>query len=946
MADLSRDDIISGYLDEVNTYIPILIRNIETLKKNPQNSDVIEELHRLVHTVKGASAMVGVKGLSQIAFQMEETLDEVIAGRLRLTNTLFTAMANTINIFRHYCDNLFKNEIAARALLKKTVIAFRKAKGLSVAENNSGLQRLLQSVPEYESIQIQPVSAHKQPAEKDIQNENSCLPTQALIESFYEEADEHIENLRARIRTLTSHISEPVVISEFEREIIRQIIRFVHTLKGASAVMGFADFAGLAHNLEDLLDWLFEKATIITPEIVNVLAESADLIESSAMDPEIVDSQTAAKLMSDYRRIMNDKDSAGIEMLSDRLEKGTAADASLRQILKLRVDTEKIDEIVNLSSELIIALSGFEQKMDLMRETVNELELSRRRLRNIARDMEVGYEVKALDRLGAGLALSSGLGGAGQLPVGLDDFDALELDRYSKLNLIIRSLNESAIDVGAINTELTNIHSEFDGHLTRQQVLLSELQDKMMQIRMTPMTSITARLHQTVREIADRLGKKARLLIEGSDIELDRQIWEKLADPLMHLISNAVDHGIETPSQRRARSKSPIGIVKLQALREGNQVIIRISDDGAGLDVEAIRAVAELRGLTEKINELSESELQAFIFQPGFTTRSDVNQISGRGVGMDVVKENIGELKGSIQVLSKPGRWTRFDIRIPLTLAAVRALIFSVGNHLFALALSDISEIVRLAPDQITSEPDRTIRLGDTVLPLYDLIDIFKIGPVRKPIQQTGYPLILVLHSGERRAAIITDAIVAQKEIVIKNLGSHLRYVRCISGATIMGDGSVVPIINAGELLGVKTVVHEIISVEPEPLTQALEILVVDDSVSIRQVVSRLMETQGWNVRTARDGIDALEKLRETKPDLIVLDIEMPRMNGYEFMSALRVQPDYQDIPVVILTSRTAKKHREKSSALGAQGFIVKPYNEDEFISLILKLTKKSEVKP
>ncbi|MGD9138734.1 MAG: hybrid sensor histidine kinase/response regulator, partial [Desulfobacterales bacterium] len=630
-----------------------------------------------------------------------------------------------------------------------------------------------------------------------------------------------------------------------------------------------------------------------------------------------------------------------ISQLDGFSQPDNALEMGLRFTKTLKVDMARFDDLVNLSGELIIALSAFDQKMEAFNDSVNDLELYRERLKQIARDLEVSYEVEALEQLRSVPEFSMAPNSIVRQSGDFDDFDTLELDRYSELNLIIRKLNESAVDVGALHNQLSNLHSEFDGRLTRQRVILSELQDKMMQVRMTPMSMITNKLRRTLREVAGNLNKKAKLVVIGENIELDRLIWEKISDPLMHLLRNAVDHGVEPQNLRRSLGKPPVATIQLEAAREGNQVVIRISDDGAGLNFKAIQSKVREMGLSDNVDKMSTEELSQFIFYPGFSTRSEVSQISGRGVGMDVVKENIQNLKGVIQVRSENGKGAEFTIRIPLTMAAVQALLFNAGGQTYAVALNEISEIVRRDPETILGPNKDALRLKDEVLPLFYLKDLTNPEQFGVETLPTGAnPVTLVVETSGQRGAVEIDALVGQKEIVIKSLGSHLRRVKGVSGATIMGDGSVIPILNLGELLWSQMAMMADSRRDSEPiLERPLTIMVVDDSVSIRQVVSRLLEEQGWKVLTAKDGIDAFDKLSENRPDLIVLDIEMPRMNGYEFLGALKTQVELDDIPVVMLTSRTAAKHREKAKALGAKGFIVKPYNDDELVRLILNLT-------
>ncbi len=1033
MSRSASDEIVEGYMEEVKTYIPSLIQGLESLSKKPDQKNVIEEVHRLVHTIKGASSMVGINGLSHIAFQMEDTLDEIMAGKLALDNETIKVMSNTVGHFQEYCSHFLEKGVDAHTMLKEAFHAFRHIRGLTEDEN--ALQELLETVPELEGgngagesselaghedipddgfefpddlddedalmelLESEPdlepgTDAPYFPAEEEdtYDSEPDSAPEimPELLESFYEEAEEHLQDLDRSLNTLESQIIEPSPITPPQREVIRQIRRSVHTLKGASAVIGLSNISAFAHSFEDLLDWMYETAKMVDPETISVLVDSASLLERIVSNPKDPQKAKADALRVVYNEITETVDSEAksfepasgsqpeITPQSEVFEQGSepsesesvyevpeveaeAAEAgpSVMQTKTLRVGMERIDELVNLAGELIIASSAFDQKMDFFINAVNELEISRNRLREIAREMEIGYEVKALESKALeGMKTSHGrhlsvVSSNGQLAEKYEDqaedfeeFDSLELDRYSQLSLIIRTLNESVIDVGAINTHLVNIYSDFDGHLTRQRVLLSELQDKMMRVRMIPMGTITNKLRRTVREISAKLGKKIRLIIEGADIELDRIIWEKITDPLMHLLRNAADHGIEPPELRQALEKPPVGTIKLAASREGNQVVIRITDDGAGLNYQAIRELAHKAKLSDKIDQMSDEEVGAFIFHPGFSTRGKISEVSGRGVGMDVVKENIEELKGVVRIVSWKGKGTRFTIRIPLTLAAIRALLFNVEGQIYAISLSEIKEIIRINPDEITGQLEEVVKIGNELMPIYYLAKYLGTGQAEEEKSAVpGELIVLVVESGEKRGAVVVDMLAGQQEIVIKGTGSHLRYVKGVSGVTIMGDGSVVPILNIEELCwSGAAVVHETVVSEQGPMAEkALEIMVVDDSVSIRQVVSRLMEDQGWKVYPAKDGIDALEQLRNARPDCVILDVEMPRMNGYEFLSAIRVQPAYQTIPVIMLTSRTLAKHRDKAIALGAKGFISKPYNDDEFVNLVLKLTDKDQ---
>lgn len=960
------DEIVQEYLQEVTAYLAPLREGIAAFRNDPAERSALEEVHRMVHTIKGASAMLDMAGLSQMALQMEDAVEAILDGRLAMDEAVHDAMTGAVDRFEIYCRDFQGAGVDDQTLLAETLEDFGRIRGEDGNGNRDlpaggpgpdegeetgaegdvalDIDALLASepadeddlmVPEWGAADI--AGPDIAPAEDGFQGVSEA----DLLESFYEEAEDHLQEMGRSLDELAVSVTAPRAIGSEEREGVRRIRRAVHTLKGAASVTGLFSVSDFAHSFEDLLDWLFERADEITPEAVSVLIDSADLLEAIVEAPEADVANRVERLRAAYGDITGapaaDGDEAPPGEGADEAPPATAM-VLYRPGRTLRVDMARMDELVNLSGECIIAGSAFDRQMAAFSDALEELELARNRLREIARDLEIGFEVKGLARMGSA-------GGGGEWPAepaaaDSECFDPLELDRYSELNLIIRTLNESVIDVGALHTGLAGVHSELEGRLTRQRALLSELQDKMMRTRMTPMGTLTHRLRRTVRDVAARLGKSVQLVVEGADIELDRGVWEKLIDPLMHILRNAADHGIEPPERREALDKPAMGTVKLAASREGNQVVIRIIDDGAGLDYGAIRKAAVEGGLARNIDDLSDEETAQFIFFPGFSTRAQVSPLSGRGVGMDVVKENIQDLRGAIRVRSWPGEGTRFTIRLPLTLAAVRALLFTVGGQTYAIPLSDVNEILRIPPDAVAGERGDVVRIRDAVLPLYDMATVLGAGAGTERAAG-GNPLVIVAEAGERRAALIIDGLVGQREVVIKGMGTHLRYVKGVSGVTIMGDGSLTPILNVADLVGDEPEADDAPPPDMAAPEGPLRILVVDDSVSIRQVISRLMAEQGWRAETARDGVEALERIREFGPDLIVLDIEMPRMNGYEFLSAVNAQPDLREVPVVVLTSRTAAKHRQRAMTLGARGYVVKPYDDAEFIDLVSRLTQR-----
>lgn len=1008
--------MIDGFIEEVKTYIDPLLENIDQLYRDQVHKEALTEIHRLVHTIKGASSMVGLKGLSAIALQMENDLDKIVAGEYELDKATLTVMRNVVDRFKVYCDGYSNDGARVRELLNQTLAEYDQLRRDGDVNDEDARRSFLDELPEFEisdragiesddgnsdsafdrgdqQVEIEdeaelcvtsfpeleealtdsdPISSAERSSY--IKKESSPLPAE-LMESFLEEAEEHLDTLGSVLNNLTEQITAESPINSELREEIRRMRRAVHTLKGAAAVIGFHQFSGFAHRTEDLLDWLYESAESVNPEILEVLAEATDLLEVILKKPddnydrrigELLDkihSIMPATVAEDQAEIDPDEKSrpsippaaAAIQKPDENTHQTTSisdltAEAEfeadkINRSPTMRVSMARVDDLVNLAGELMIAASGFDQRMIRFREAVAELSLARDRLREIARELEINYEVRALEKLGTTHDISlldnpEKLQGAAHA-----DFDAIELDRYSELNLIIRTLNKTVVDVGTINTQTDDLHSEFDGLLIRQQTILSDLQDSLMRVRMLPMASISNRMHRTVREMSTLLDKKVNLQIEGAEIELDRTVWEKLTDPLMHLLRNAIDHGIESAEQRKLADRAAKAEIQLSAFREGNQVVIRIADDGAGLDLEAIAARAVENGLCTQAQTQNESFLKNMIFRPGFSTRRMISQVSGRGVGMDVVSTNVRALRGDIQVESTPGQGTVFFLRIPLTLAAIRALLFTVGSATYAVPLNEILQIIRLETVGTETDENDLVRIGEEVLQLFDLKRLLHSEEFESARRtSTKPPLLVIVETAGKKAAVQIDTLISQKEIVLKNLGSHLKYVKGVSGATILGDGNIVPILDLKELLWAEDDAITEPAIEGSQANeQALSVLVVDDSVSIRTVVSAFLKKQGWSVTTAKDGIDALEILNEQLPDLIILDIEMPRMNGYELLGTLRSQDDFGKVPVIMLSSRTAAKHKRKAMALGASGYMIKPYGETQFLKQILQVTKRGK---
>jgi chemosensory pili system protein ChpA (sensor histidine kinase/response regulator) len=466
---------------------------------------------------------------------------------------------------------------------------------------------------------------------------------------------------------------------------------------------------------------------------------------------------------------------------------------------------------------------------------------------------------------------------------------------------------------------------------------------------MVPLAQLASRLQRAVRVTAAQQGKRAALVLAGGRVELDKTVLEEMADPLLHLLRNAVDHGIEPGALRRAAGKPEQGTVRLSAAHEGTQVVLRVADDGAGVQPERVRAAAVAAGyLTEEeAAGLADAELHPLLFAPGLTTAGAVSQVSGRGVGLDVVKATVQRLKGSVAIASTPGRGTEVTVRLPTTLAITRVLMVAAAGQTFAVPLAAVAQIFRLDRGEIErlgSEP--VVRLEGRVYPLVHLARALAL-----PEAAEGPPArvpVLVLDLGGRRHALAVERLVEAREVVVKPLGSLLARVRGVSGATLTGDGGVVLILDPEEVVGGGEAAASALParVARRLARRALDVLIVDDSLSVRRVLGNLVRGAGWNPIAARDGVEALEILQRSArlPDAILLDIEMPRMDGYELAATLKSQRDLAGIPIVVVTSRAGDKHRAKALELGVAEYLVKPYPDAVLLDAVRRLAARAPV--
>jgi chemosensory pili system protein ChpA (sensor histidine kinase/response regulator) len=594
-----------------------------------------------------------------------------------------------------------------------------------------------------------------------------------------------------------------------------------------------------------------------------------------------------------------------------------------------RIDADLLEDLLNAAGEISIYHSRLTQQISSIEFHVDELEQTISRLRGQLRKLEIETEAQIMH--------------GHQDTLVARDFDPLELDRYSNIQQLSRALAESASDLSSLKDLLQSLTTEAESLLVQQSRVTAELQDGLMRTRMVPFERNVPRLTRLVRQIAKEAGKRAELAVEGASGELDRQVLDKMLPPFEHMLRNAVVHGIESSDERQEAGKPATGRITIRLHREGSEMVIDVADDGRGLDVDAIRRKAYEKDMLKPDAKVTDEEIMELILTPGFTTAGTVTQSAGRGVGMDVVANEVKKLGGSLLISSVIGQGTNFTVRLPFTLAITQALIVRTGEEVYALPLPSVEGVARIPRaelENLLSQSEPNYQYGEQTYKFRHLGMYLGGQAATLPQDEPFIPVILV-RAGEFSAALLTDEMIASREIVVKTIGPQLASIRGISGATILGDGRIVLILDITALVRTGAPVVELKKAAPTPTDDRPLALVVDDSITVRRVTERILQRSGLRVVTAKDGLDAISVMGEEKPDIILLDIEMPRMDGYEFASHVRNDARVADVPIIMITSRVGDKHRARAIELGVNDYLGKPFQDAALLEAIGRLLEE-----
>lgn len=942
------DEMLEIFKDESSTYIDIIEKTIQALQEGNKDPEEIHQFEYASHSLKSAAKMLGFREIGQISDGLEQLAEALNKNEIVHDTEIHKTLVNSINYIKSLSDG-------------KKLSSSEIADVLNQLEIRKILDRQKESV-DFEELQAE--SSEK-------------VELDPMIDLFLKEAWELLEKINRDLIDLEK---------KHDNDIIKNLNRNVHTLKGSAQMMQFEKISNISHCIEDFFEKHQNDKEPISDDVMNHIFEAFDEIQE--MMKSIKNGN--GEVSSIYEQILANlgieapeepepeiepKEEIKEEIKTEEQPKvitqepAELPDDDTQQLVK--ISTDRLDNLINMAAELVINKTQLLNYIGSLKKLGIDLDKDRNTLKNANYSLEdIIYKGK-LDSADS------------------EDYDEISEfadSKYGNLSLISKDFKQTLNTIDLVTSQFNTITQGFEQNINRIAHLTKMLHDDILQVRMLPTENLFNRFPRVVRDLAHQQKKKVELLIEGETTEMDRAMIESLTNPIMHLVRNAIDHGIEIPKERKKQGKEQSGTVLLKAHQDKNQIIIEVQDDGRGIDIEAVKNKIVENGLADKakVDKMSQIEALDYIFSPGFTTKDETTAVSGRGIGLDVVAEQVQQLKGDIRVNSTSGKGTVFSIRVPLTLIISQAMLFNLGDQVLAVPLISVEETIQFDVNSITVKDNKKyIDFRDDSIPVFELNEILNF-PAQEA--QAEVQAILIQETGVRYALIV-DKVIRREEIVIKSLGAHLQNLEYIAGGTILGDGTIALIIDTTAIVrkvekeylerseGISTIpkvkkrpkakVEQKVKVETkveeiqekeekkksrkekkkaEDLADKRKIsgrkptaLIVDDSISVRRFVASVLEKNNYSTVLASDGIGALTFLEKTKFDIVVTDLEMPKMHGFELIEKIRSQEKFKDLPIVILTGRAGKKHKEMGAELGANAFIVKPFKETDLLKTLKK---------
>ncbi len=970
---LAADDLLAILSQELNELsvemtelVGLLSQEVETEESRQAAVQYLSLVERLAET----SEALGLRGLHKVC--------EFITHNFNLTLALETKPpVSAYQVFRDWpavvADYLRDPENEDRCL---SLIGFLQQDLWPEQLADAQARELLQELARQIELPQEVTSGSRRSTEAtaaDVALEVTEHSSHDMLDAFFQESPVIAARLSAAIANIANGIDV--------RENVVTAQRCAHTLKGSAGLIGVSGIANLTHHLEDILEYLSTHADAFPRQLVNVLQDATDCVESmldamqgrdappetaqavlqSVLDwANCIDQGRLSSMLEDGEDVLSlaqetqgetEEDASRSVPLADEQDV-EAAPAQLSTEEGLFVPTRVIDNMYKMIGELVTMTNQIQSHLRSIKLQGQEAQLQERIFQQHRMELEDLVNVQRITSMQRQRTYrpdrNAGNGSGSEVARGLmqqEDFDSLEMEQYDELYGSINCFIEAVMDSNEIQHSIQNRLSELEDMVVKQQRLNAELQQTVMNARMVAVNTISARLQRAVRQTARATGKLVQLFIEGENLFIDCDVLTSLTDPILHMLRNAVDHGIEDPAAREAAGKPQTGTIHLKFSQHGNHIEVVCCDDGRGLDYERIRKSAIRKKLLARREKADRAKLAKLVLSPGFTTRDKVTRISGRGVGMDIVHNVIQSHGGEITIGDNEPCGCRISLRLPISLVTTHTLLVKAADELFAVPSSSVSQIV---PPQLgiyyPGDDGLVYKEGEQEYPAVFLSSLTggntAPGLLTDESGETPKVALLVKDEDDTTKAVLVDQVVSSDELVLKGTGRFAPNIYGIAGVSILGDGNVVPVLNLKELMHASAgAIDEL----PPPETETVysrggvvaKVLIVDDSISVRKSLSELVEDAGYKALVARNGVEAIDIMRKNNPDIILSDMEMPKMTGLELASNIRADKDFGQLPIIMITSRTSRKHRKRAAQAGVNEYLTKPYSEDELLELI-----------
>jgi chemosensory pili system protein ChpA (sensor histidine kinase/response regulator) len=975
-------EAVELFLQEASENLQYLREYVSVLQDVEPRREDLERLYISAHTLSGTSASYGFPRFSEIAGKLAHVFQYALNATLGsdlhgpLTEFLSDGISLLETVLLEISDT-GKESIDDIAVFKERYrFAFpTEPPPLNLSQPEVRERFAVEELDE-------PIVAAATGSYFDALPLDEEVPDE-ILEFFQPEAEEHLQVVSDCLISLEGN-NNP--------EEINKLFRAIHTVKGSAAQVGLKRLGAIAHRVEDLIGRLRDGEIEPSPAVVDLCLESVDVLkktlhrqwasevemrtgvdsllgriaEFAPLDPEDAEVSAESARTAELRQASEIEPTTKIATPAKKPGKQSASGTSTAK--SVRIALARLDRMMNTVGELVINRTRMVGRVAELEKLVDTLSFSKERLQGKVAEFQEKYEFNRISNNRAAQGtwkseptpkmLTSAAAGDTSF---WSEFSELEMDRYDDFNILSRSMAEISADVNEVLSQLQGFIGRVEGDIDEFTKLAHHLQDEITAARMVPIGTLYSRLSRAVRDAANSTGKHVELDLSGSETELDNNIIQQISDPLVHLVRNSVAHGIEHSGDRTAAGKSSTGNIMLRAYHRGNHIYIEVEDDGGGINYERVKQSAIERGLVseETADRLTERDLREMLFHPGFSTAPVKTELAGRGVGLDVVRANLNALNGEIDIQSTSGKGTKFTLKVPLTLIISPALFVRCGTTNFALPLAVVEEIRRLRADEIEDVGGKLLTKVRDVVTEVVRLDTYLGLPPLEPMN--GYFRMVVANAGNRKIGLVVEEVLGKDEIVIKNLGEYLRRVKLFPGTTIAPDGSLILLIDLNRMVATEPSERRPIqasasaarifapgstaiargSIPSEAIDRVEQervIVVADDSISVRKFVGRMLEKNGYRVKLAADGLEAAELVTQHGCHLVITDLEMPRMTGYELMVQLRQSPSTRRIPVMVVTSRAGAKHRDRAIKEGATAFLTKPVQEDQLIAAVEQL--------